>query len=230
MTVRAVRAVLLSHGWEGDAAETAAAGLEPWTHELTGLVPEQVEGLLRTAPRFGLDLTTGPDWALLTGPRARFASFARSWSLPPELLGLVVPIGSALPSDPAPFWRDGTVVHDLAHPVVLSPRAEGGFPPAGGDEPSRGGVIVRGDSAESAIDAIARRLDDLITAGTDPETIALDPGWSPPLARFRRFGRPIIHTGNDPVRAALARLAGAQVFMTSNPVEIRRALDLAEQS
>ena len=220
MTVRAVRDALLSHGWEGETVDAAAAGLESWTHQLKGLTAEQVESLLRAAPRFGVDLITGPDWAVLTGTRARLSSLARSWSLPPELYEIVVSIGTALPADPAPLWRDGNVVHDLSKPVVAS-RAEG--------EGSRsGGLVITGRSAGTAMDDIEQGLNQALIDGVDAETIAIDPGWSPPLDRFRRFGRPIICTTDDPVRAALARLAGAQIFVTSVPDVVRRALELVE--
>ena len=250
MTVRAVRAVLLSHGWEGEAADAAAAGLESWTHHLQGLPPEQIESLLRVASRFGADLVTGPDWALLAGTRSRLSSLARSWSLPPELHELAVSIGIGLPADPAPFWRAGSIVFDLSNPVLvdrlppdvavvnaydLSSRAEGGSSRAEGlssraeGEGSRiGGWLITAGSAENAISDIAAVLDDALIRGVDAETLAIDPGWAPPLARFRRFGRPIVCTTNDPVHAALARLGGAQIFVTSAPGELRRALDLVE--
>ena len=90
--------------------------------------------------------------------------------------------------------------------------------------------MITAKSAETAMDDITQALDDALTKGIDAETIAIDPGWSPPLDRFRRFGRPIVCTMDDPVRAALARLAGAQIFVTSAPEVIRRALDLVEHS
>lgn len=258
MTVRAVRDVLLSHGWEGDAADAAAAGLEFWTHHLQGLTPEQIEGLLRAAPRFSADLVTGPDWALLAGTRSRLSSLARSWSLPPELYELVVAIGTGLPADPAPFWRAGETVLDLSIPVVItrlpanavratadraivgsseSSRAEGESSLAGelssraeGEGSRTGGLLITATSADTAIPDLTEALDRALVLGLDPETIAIDPGWAPPLARFRRFGRPIVCTSDDPVHAVLARLNGAQIFVTSAPEEVRRALDLVEHA
>ena len=224
MTVRAVRDALLSHGWEGGAADAAAAGVESWTHRLEGLSPEQVESLLRAAPRFCIDLISGPDWAVLTGTRARLSSLARSWSLPPELYEIVVSIGTALPADPAPFWRSGEVVYDLSRPVVLDDRQIA----TSRDRQMAGGLVVRAASAGTAMDDIEKGLNDALINGIDADTIAIDPGWSPPLDRFRRFDRPIICTTDDPVRAALARLAGAQVFVTSVPDVIRRALEIVE--
>ena len=75
---------------------------------------------------------------------------------------------------------------------------------------------------------IEQGLNQALINGIDAETIAIDPGWSPPLDRFRRFGRPIICTTDDPVRAALARLSGAQIFVTPVPDVIRRALEMVE--
>ena len=230
MIVRAVRDALLSHGWEGEAADAAATGLESWTHHLKGLTPEQIESLLRAAPRFGIDLLTGPDWAVLTGTRSRLSSLARSWSLPPELHELIVSLGTALPADPAPLWRAGDTVFDLSKPVVverLPPTVSSG---AEGEGSRTGGLLITARSAETAIDDITSTLDQALTVGVDSETIAIDPGWAPPLDRFRRFGRPILCTLDDPVRAALARLAGAQIFVTSVPDTIRRALDLVEHA
>lgn len=224
MTVRAVRDALLSHGWEGDVADAASAGLESWTHQLKGLTPEQIEGLLRAAPRFGVDLLTGPDWAVLNGTRSRLSSLARSWSLPPELYELVVAIGTALPADAAPQWRAGETVFDLSAPVILeSSRADGEGSPIGGR-------MITAKSPETAMDDITTALDEALTAGVDVETIAIDPGWAPPLDRFRRFGRPIVCRSDDPVRAVLARQAGAQIFLTASPEAIRRALDLVEHA
>lgn len=219
MTVRAVRDALLSHGWEGEAAEAAATGLESWTHQLKGLTPEQIEGLLRAAPRFGIELLTGPDWAVLTGSRSRLSSFARSWSLPPELHELVVSVGTALPADPAPIWRAGDTVFDLSKPVVIER-----LPPNAAE------LVITAKSSGTAIEDLTRWIDDALVRGVDAETIAIDPGWAPPLARFRRFGRPILCTLDDPVRAALARLGGAQLFVTSVPDTIRRALDIVEHA
>ncbi|HKP28885.1 MAG TPA: hypothetical protein VJU15_05765 [Gemmatimonadales bacterium] len=224
MIVRAVRDALLSHGWEGETADAAAAGLESWTHRLEGLIPEQVESLLRAASRFGVDLITGPDWAVLNGTRSRLSSLARSWSLPPELHEIVVAIGTALPSDPAPLWRDGDMVHDLSKPVVVDDREIA----RSRDRQIAGGLVIRGASEVTAMADIERGLNQALIDGIDSETIAIDPGWSPPLDRFRRFGRPIICTTDDPVRAALARLAGAQIFVTAVPDVIQRALELVE--
>lgn len=217
MTLRAVRDALLSRGWEGDAAGAAAAGLEPWSQALEGLSPEQIEGLLRAAPRFGVDLLTGPDWALVSGTRARLSSLARSWSLPPELHDVVVAIGTGLPADAAPLWRAGTTVFDLSNPVILQR-----LPPDA--------TVFTASLPETALSDLTAALDRALTRGIDAETIAIDPGWAPPLGRFRRFGRPIVCTTADPVRAAIARRDGAQVFVTSAPEGIRRALDLVEHA
>jgi len=101
---------------------------------------------------------------------------------------------------------------------------------AAGEGSRTGGLLLTATSAETAIADLTAALDQALTLGVDAETIAIDPGWAPPLARFRRFGRAIISTTDDPVRAALARRDGAQIFVTSAPEVIRRALDLVEHA
>ena len=233
----AVRNALLSHGWEGVSSFTTAASLEPWAHHFTGLSTDQVEGLLRAAPRFGLDLITGDDWALLSGTRSRLSAFARSWQLPPELADVVISLGSGLPADPAPHWRVGDDVIDLSRPVILErlPAGVVEMPAtriAGSDEIGNGqaGILLVAEDPSHAIVQLEAGLDRFLVAGFDVERIALDPAWTPgapSLGLHRRFGRPLLCTTDDPVVAVLALQQGAAVFRTSVPDQIGRALDLA---
>jgi hypothetical protein len=241
----AVRNALLSHGWEGVSSSTTAASLEPWAHHFTGLSLEQIEGLLRNAPRFGLDLITGDDWALLSGTRSRLSAFARSWQLPPELAEVAIALGTGLPADAPPHWRVGEDVIDLSHPVVverLPPGAveipvsqvqvflEGQSLDAGRPGP---GVVVTAEDPGNALIAIDAALDRFLAAGYDAERLAVDPAWqpgAPPLGLHRRFGRPLMCTTDDPVIAALALQQGAALFRTAVPDQVRRALDLVAQS
>ena len=236
----AVRNALLSHGWEGVSSSITAASLEPWAHHFTGLTADQVEGLLRTAPRFGLDLITGEDWALLSGTRSRLSAFARSWQLPPELAELVIALGTGLPADPAPHWRVGEEVIDLSRPVILERLPAGAVEIVaarvadGVEIPERGGgaLLVAADPA-LALPELEAALDRLLVNGFDVERIALEPGWmpgAPALGVHRRFGRPLVCTTNDPVAAVLARQQGAQIFRTTRPDGIRLALEMLEQA
>ena len=234
----AVRNALLSHGWEGVSASTTAASLEPWAHHFTGLNPDQVEGLLRAAPRFGLDLITGDDWALLSGTISRLSAFARSWQLPPELADVVISLGTGLPADPAPHWRVGDDVIDLSRPVILE-RLPAGAVEIAAAQVANGGEIGAGNAAvllvaadpANAVQQLESALDRLLVSGFDVERIALDPGWTPGaplLGLHRRFGRPLFCTTDDPVIAVLARQQGAQIFRTGRPDEIVRALEMLE--
>jgi len=108
--------------------------------------------------------------------------------------------------------------------------AEGVSSRAEGEGSRTGGLLITARSAENAMQDITDALDQALTLGVDAETIAIDPGWAPPLDRFRRFGRPIACTTDDPVRAVVARLDGAQIFLTSAPDVVRRALEILEQA
>ena len=235
--VGAVRNALLSHGWEGVSSSTTAASLEPWAHHFTGLTPEQVEGLLRAAPRFGLDLITGEDWALLAGTRSRLSALARSWQLPPELAEVVIALGTGLPADPAPHWRVGKSVIDLSRPVILERLPAGAVEivaarMSDGEIPEREtGVLLVADDPTLALGQLEAALDRFLVNGFDVERIALDPGWTPGeplLGLHRRFGRPLVCTTDDPVIAVLARQQGAQIFRTARTDEIARALEMLE--
>jgi hypothetical protein len=234
----AVQSALLSHGWEGASSATAQAGLEPWGHHFTGLLPEQVEGLLRSVPRFGLDLLTGGDWAIVWGTRSRLSAFARSWNLPPELAELAIAIGTGLPADAAVSWRTGARVFDLSQPVIMDrlpadveiiSGAGTGTGAATGRE--TGGILLRAGNPDHALEELERGLDLLLTADIDMDRVALDPRWtpgSPPLGLHLRFERPLVCTTADPVVAVLARQQGAQIFLTSRPDAIQRALAMID--
>lgn len=227
----AVRAALLSHGWEGGGSEAAAA-LEPWAHHLTDLAAGQVEALLRVVPKFGVDLLTGPDWALLAGTRSRLSALARSWTLPAELADVAVSLGEGLPADQPVSWRAGSTVLDLAGPVVLDALPAGTLelrPPyeLGPALAEETGVLLVASDPGTALEQLGGALDAALAAGVDPDRIALDPAWrpgAPPLGRHRRFGRPLVCTSDDPAVALLARLDGAQLFRTGRPDLIRHAL------
>jgi len=240
---RAVQGALLSHGWEGASSEAAVAGLEPWAHHVTGLSSDQVEALLRSAPKFGVDLLTGDDWAILAATKSRLSAFARSWTLPPELHDLAVGLGTGLPADPASGWRVGNRVIDLSTPVVVD-RLPPGVVEIASDraasllnqaarrgEAGGGGILLTATDPANALLDLGAALEAVLVAGLDAETIALDPGWTPgrtPLAIFRRFGRPLVCSTDDPVIAALARIDGAQIFRTGQIDPVRRAVDLVD--
>lgn len=236
---RAAQSALLSHGWGGASADAAANGLEPWAHHLTGLTGDQIEALLRTAPRYGVDLLTGDDWALVSATRSRLSAFARSWSLPPELAEIVVSIGTGLPADPAPAWRTGESLLDLTGEPLVFPELppgvvelDAGEPVSWESLPPESGVLLVSREPAEAMNRLTRALDGALLAGIDPDRIALDPGWIPggsPLGLFRRFGRPLMCTTDEPVIAAIARMDGAVLFRSRNVRSIRSALAIVAQ-
>lgn len=233
---RAAQSALLSHGWGGASADAAANGLEPWAHHLTGLTEEQIEALLRHAPRYGVDLLTGDDWALVSATRSRLSALARSWSLPPELYEVVVAVGTGLPADPAPAWRTGEGLLDLTGEPLVFPALPPGVVELDADGsgswpavPAESGILLVSRDPAEAMNRLTRALDGALLARIDPDRIALDPGWipgGPSLGLFRRFGRPLMCTTDEPVIAAIARMDGAVLFRSQNVGSIRAALEI----
>jgi hypothetical protein len=245
----AIRNALLSHGWEGVSSEGAAASLEPWAVHATGLPDDAVEALLAAASKFGLDLLTGEGWAVLSGTRFRLSALARSWSLPPVLRELAVEIGRGLPADVPVSWkvRSGPVTLE-SEPVLLAD-GEGGAEAvriasdqyleailghsdvaaiADQARVSGEGVLLTAGDPGNALDMVAAALEAVGAAGLDPDQVAIDPGFARPgaadLAIMRSFGRPIVCSSDDPVVAVLALDRGAQLFRSSAPDIILRAL------
>jgi len=116
---RAVRETLLAHGWDSTRAGTASAGLGPFAVRFDGVPTEALEALVRQAGKLGLDVITGPDWALLAGSYARLGALARPWTQPPEIADLCYRLGLALPADPAAEWVTARGSIPLAGPVLV---------------------------------------------------------------------------------------------------------------
>jgi dihydropteroate synthase len=115
----AVRVALLSHGWEGDLARSTADGVETLAFHLTRLEPPTLEALVTTGSRLGLDMISGPDWALLSGPRARLSALARPWTSPEPLMELATLLGHALPADDPLRWETARGPLQLDRPVLM---------------------------------------------------------------------------------------------------------------
>lgn len=237
--IGAIRDALLSHGWEGVLAAETAGGLEACAFHLTGLSPDQLEALLQVAPRFGLELLTGDDWALLAGGRSRFSAMARSWTLPEPLRPLAAPIGLGLPADAPTLWAvgDGPLevgdeplfLPESARPRLidcrldqddlssLAPRAE-----------AHGlGLVLVATAVRHPVEQCANGLDQAIRLGVQPERTAIDPGWRAgalDLGRLRTLGRPILCRTDDPVTAVVAWGHGARIFGTGERAQLASAL------
>lgn len=116
---RAVQDALLSHGWEGDLASVTDGGLAPAAFHVTDLSPQAIEAMVPLAARLGLELVTGDDWILLSGPRSRLGAFARPWMQPEPVRALAEAIGMAMPPDGHPTWRHARGTIALARPVIV---------------------------------------------------------------------------------------------------------------
>jgi dihydropteroate synthase len=115
----AIRHALLSYGWEGDLCRTTADGLESLAFHVTGVEQPTLEALVRTGARLGLDVVTGVDWALLSGPRSRLSALARPWTAPEPLTELAAALGHALPSDDPESWQTARGAIPLDRPVII---------------------------------------------------------------------------------------------------------------
>ncbi len=117
---RAVREALREGGWDAVRAAAAAEGLAPAAVRLTGLSLATLEALRGHAVRtLGLDLLTGPDWAIVAGSRARLSALARPWGGPPELAEVAFAVGLALPADRPAVWLTARGTLPLERPVIV---------------------------------------------------------------------------------------------------------------
>ena len=107
------------HGWEGDRAEAAAAGLGPVAVVVTGVGPPALEALKRWNLKAGLDLLTGDDWFLLAGSASRISALARPWTVPPELSEVATAVGLALPAERPARWSTGRGSISLERLVIV---------------------------------------------------------------------------------------------------------------
>lgn len=98
---------------------TTAAGLESLAYHLTGAESATLEALVRAGSRFGVDVITGADWALLAGPRARLSALARPGTSPEPLRDLAAALGHALPADDPLLWQTARGPLRLDRPVLV---------------------------------------------------------------------------------------------------------------
>lgn len=125
-STRSLRDALLAHGWDPASAAETAAGMETAAFHCRPLAEEALPALVQTAGRLGLEVVTGPDWAVLTGARSRLSSFARPWTLPPELSALSLALAAALPTELPTSWRTATGVMPLGGGVIIGVLAAAG--------------------------------------------------------------------------------------------------------
>ncbi len=64
-------------------------------------------------------MVTGPDWAILSGPRARLSALARPWVVPEALTGVAIALGHALPAEEPRTWHTAAGPIRLEGPVIM---------------------------------------------------------------------------------------------------------------
>jgi dihydropteroate synthase len=117
---RAVRDLLLTHGWEQGKADAAASGITGAAIHVSGLAGDSLEHLIGYAgPKLGLDVITGADWAILAGSMSRLSAFARPWSAPAELVPIASAAGRALASEMPGHWQTARGPVSLDRPIVI---------------------------------------------------------------------------------------------------------------
>jgi dihydropteroate synthase len=207
---RAVREALREGGWEGARAAAAAEGLAPAAVRLSGLSPDILEALRGHAARtLGLDLLTGPDWAIVAGSRARLSALARPWGGPPALAEVAFAVGLALPAELPAAWVTARGPLPLERPVIV------GILNVTPDSFSDGGRWDAPDAALARAEALVSAGATMVDVGgestrpgrPDPVPVAEERRRVVPVieAVARRF--PDLLLSVDTVKAEVARAA-----------------------
>lgn len=110
---------LRARGWDAGTATTTAGGVTPLAVRCTGLGDDTLQALVVFGGSHGLDVITGPDWAIISGSRARLGSLARPWFVPAPLQELAVQVGLALPAEVPQHWKTATGPIRLDRPVIV---------------------------------------------------------------------------------------------------------------
>jgi dihydropteroate synthase len=118
-STRAVRDALRAHGWDGGTAATTAEGAAAAAFHMTGLDDASLEALVHFGGRLGLEVLTGPGWALVAGSRSRLSAFARPWTVPEPLREAAMLVGLALPPEAPRAWRTAAGDVPLDPPVIV---------------------------------------------------------------------------------------------------------------
>ena len=108
LTLRSPAALLdelRARGWDAGTATTTAGGVAPLAVRCTGLEDDTLQALVVFGGRHGLDVITGPGWAVIAGSRARLGALARPSFVPEPLQELATRIGLALPADIPVRWQ-----------------------------------------------------------------------------------------------------------------------------
>ena len=115
----ALAGALRAGGVEAGDAESAASGAAPLAVRFTGLERATLEALVRHGGKLGIDLSTGEDWAIVAGSRARLSTLAQPFRVPPELAELALVLASAMPLEPAVTWDIARGTVPLDRPLIV---------------------------------------------------------------------------------------------------------------
>ncbi len=221
---RAVWDTLLAHGWDDIRAESAASGLGPVAIHLTELSEPVIEALLHHVGKLGLEVLTGPDWALLAGSYARFGALARPWMVPPPLAEIAVQVGLALAPEPPREWSTARGPVRLEKPVIL------GILNITPDSFSDGGKFNSIDTALAQAEKMLEEGADLLDLGGE----STRPGRPAPVREAEELARviPVIEAivvrhpsaliSVDTVKSGVARAAMAAGAAVINDVSAFR--------
>ncbi len=114
LTLRSPAALLdelRARGWDAGTATTTAGGVTPLAVRCTGLGDDTLQALVVFGGSHGLDVITGPDWAIIAGSRARLGALARPWFVPEALQELATRVGLALAGGDSGALADGPRRH-----------------------------------------------------------------------------------------------------------------------
>lgn len=122
LTLRSPAALLdelRARGWDAGTATTTAGGIRPLAVRCTGLGDDTLQALVVFGGSHGLDVITGPDWAVVSGSRARLGALARPWFMPEPLQELATHIGMALPAEIPARWQTARGSIALDQPLIV---------------------------------------------------------------------------------------------------------------
>jgi dihydropteroate synthase len=110
---------LRARGWDAGTATTTAGGVTPLAVRCMGLGEDTLQALVVFGGSHGLDIITGPDWAIIAGSRARLGALARPWFVPEPLQELATLVGLALPAEIPPRWQTARGAIPLDQPLIV---------------------------------------------------------------------------------------------------------------
>ena len=164
---------------------------------------------MRHGGKLGIDLSTGEDWAIVAGSRARLSTLAQPFRVPPELAELALVLATAMPLEPAAAWDIARGTVPLDRPLLV------GILNVTPDSFSDGGALGSLDAAlrhaETLVHEGARMLDvgGESTRPARTEIVADDEELRRVLPVVERLASefPEIAVSIDSVKASVAKAA-----------------------